>query len=54
MVKNPPAHAVDRGSVPGLGRTAEAENGNPLQHSCLGSPMDREAWWGAVHRAAKS
>ena len=20
-------------------------NGNPLQYSCLGNPMDREAWW---------
>ena len=20
-------------------------HGNPLQHSCLGNPMDREAWW---------
>ena len=21
------------------------ECGNPLQYSCLGNPMDREAWW---------
>ena len=28
------------------------ENGNPLQHSCLGNPMDRGAWW--VHGVAKS
>ena len=21
------------------------ENGNPLQYSCLGNPMDRGAWW---------
>ena len=21
-------------------------NGNPLQYSCLGNPMDRGAWWG--------
>ena len=20
-------------------------NGNPLQYSCLGNPMDRGAWW---------
>ena len=29
-------------------------NGNPLQHSCLGKPMDRGAWWAIVHRVAKS
>ena len=29
-------------------------NGNPLQHSCLENPMDRGAWWAAVHGVAKS
>ena len=29
-------------------------NGNPLQYSCLGNPMDRGAWWAAVHRVAQS
>ena len=24
-------------------------NGNPLQYSCLGNPMDREVWWATVH-----
>ena len=33
---------------PGVG------NGNPLQYSCLGNPIDREAWWATVHGAAKS
>ena len=28
-------------------------NGNPLQHSCLGNLMDREAWWATVHRLTK-
>ena len=28
-------------------------NGNPFQYSCLGNPMDREAWWATVHGAAK-
>ena len=28
--------------------------GNPLQYSCLESPMDRGAWWAAVHGVAKS
>ena len=28
-------------------------NGNPLQYSCLGNPMDRGAWWALVHGVAK-
>ena len=44
MVKNPPANARDVGSIPGLGRSPGAGNGNPLQYSCLGNPMDRGAW----------
>ena len=30
------------------------ENGNPLQYSCLESPMDRRAWWATVHGVTKS
>ena len=29
-------------------------NGHPLQYSCLENPMDRGAWWAAVHGVAKS
>ena len=29
-------------------------NGNPLQYSCLENPMDRGAWWAAVHGVVKS
>ena len=29
-------------------------NGNPLQCSCLGSLMDRGAWWAAVHGVSRS
>ena len=29
-------------------------NGNPLQYSCLGNPMDGGAWWAAVHGVTKS
>ena len=29
-------------------------NGNPLQYSCLGNPMDGGAWWATVHGVAKS
>ena len=36
-------------------RTFSGEgNGTPLQYSCLESPMDRGAWWAAVHWVAKS
>ena len=29
-------------------------NGNLLQYSCLGSPMDKEAWWATVLGVTKS
>ena len=45
---------VDTSSIPGLGRGAREGNGNPLQYSCLGNPMDRAAWRATVHGAAKS
>ena len=32
----------DVGSTPGLGRSPEESNGNTLQHSCLGSPLNKE------------
>ena len=41
-------------SIPGLGRSPEEGNGNPLQYSCLGNPMDRGDWWATVHGVAKS
>ena len=48
MAKNPPANAGDirdEGSTPGSGRSPAGGNGNPLQYSCLGNPVDGEAWW---------
>ena len=45
MVKNSPASAGDPSSIPGLGRSPGGGDGNPLQYSCLGNPMDREVWW---------
>ena len=36
-------NAGDQGSIPGSGRSPGEGNGNPLQHSCLESPMDRGA-----------
>ena len=29
-------------------------NGTPLLYSCLENPIDREAWWAAVHGVTKS
>ena len=54
MVKDLPANAADVGLIPGLGRSPGEGNGNPLQYSCLENPMDRGAWWAAVHGVAKS
>ena len=34
----------DLGLIPGLGRSSGEGNGNPLQYSCLGNPMDGGAW----------
>jgi len=44
----------DAGSIPGSGRFPGGRKGNPLQYSCLKSPMDRGAWWATVHGVAKS
>ena len=41
------------GLIPGLGRSPREENGNPLQHSCLGNPMDKGVWWATVQKACK-
>ena len=54
VVKNPPANARDTDMIPGLERSAGEGNGNPLQYSCLGNPMDRGAWQATVHGVAKS
>ena len=40
------------GLIPRSGRSPGGGNGNPLQCSCLGNPMDRGAWRTAVHGAA--
>ena len=41
------------GLIPGSGRSPGEGNGNILQYSCLGNPMDREAWRATVHGVAK-
>ena len=39
---------------PGWGKYAREGNGNPLQYSCLGNPIDRGACPARVHEIAKS
>ena len=46
--------AGDMSSIPGSGRVPGEGNCNSLQYSCLGNPMDSEAWQSAVHGVAKS
>ena len=53
VVKNPPVDAGDAGLISESGRYPGVGHGNPLQHSCLGNAMDREAWWATVHGVAK-
>ena len=48
MIKKLPANSEDPDSIPGEG------NGNALQYSCPGNPMDREAWQATVHGVTKS
>ena len=54
VVKNPPANAGDVGWIPESGISPGEGNGNSLQYSCLGNPMDRGAWQATVHGVAKS
>ena len=57
VVKNPPANAGDTrdiGFIPVSGRSPRLGNGNPLQYSSLGNPMDRGIWQATVHGVAKS
>ena len=53
VVKNLPANTGDVGAIPRSGRPLGEGNGNPLQYSCLGNPMDRGAWRATVHVVAE-
>ena len=46
--------AGDTGLIPRWKRSSGEGNGNLLQYPCLENPMDRGAWWAAVHGIAKS
>ena len=53
LVKNLLANLEDVGSITGSRSFPGEGNGNPVQYSCLESPMDRRAWWVTVHGVAK-
>ena len=54
VIKNLLPSAGDESSIPGLGRYPGEGNGNLLQYSSLGNPMDRGTWWATVHGITKS
>ena len=56
VVKNSPANAGnvrDAGLIPGSGKSPGGQHVNPLQRSSLENPLDRGAWWAAVHGVAE-
>ena len=52
-VKKLPAMQENAGSIPGSGRSPGEGNGNPLQYSYLGNPMDRKTWRATVRGVEK-
>ena len=51
--KETACNAEDLGSTPGSRRSPGGGNGNPVQYSCLGNPMDSGAWQATVQEAVK-
>ena len=54
VVKNLPSNSWAVGLIPGSGRSPGEGNGNSLQYSSLGNPIDKGAWWTAVHGVTRS
>ena len=52
--KESACNAEDPGLIPGLGKSSEEGNGNPLQYYCLENPMDTRAWKSTVRGTVKS
>ena len=53
-VKETACNAGNLGLIPGSGRYPREGNGNLLQYSCMGNPMDRRAWRAIVHGVVNS
>ena len=53
VVKNTPANSGNLNAILGSRRSPGEGNGNSLQYSCLGNPMDRGVWWAMVHGVTK-
>jgi len=52
MVKSPSDNVGDTRDAdlsPGSGKFPGEGNGNSLQYSCLGNPINRGTWWATVH-----
>ena len=57
VVRNPPANARGyerNGLISGSEKSPTGGHSNPLQYSCLETPVDRWAWPQTVHRFAQS
>ena len=54
VVKHLLANVGDLGLISGSGRSPGEGNGNQLQYSCLGNPMDRGVQQATVHEVAGS
>ena len=51
--KESACNVAGTGSTPEFVRSPGEGHGNQLQYFCLGSPVDRGAWWATVHRVTK-
>ena len=45
--------AGDMDSIPESEKSSGGGNGNSIQYTCLGNPMDRGAWWATVHESQR-
>ena len=46
--------SADMGLIPGSGKSHGEGNGNPLEYSCLGNPINSKAWRATVHDVARA
>ena len=53
-LKESACNVQELGLTPGLGRSPEEGNGNPLQYSCLENSMNRGTWQAAKHGITES